>query len=307
MLNTNEARIETSTVCNYSCVFCPHSTSHFTRKKEVMSLYTFIKILKKLQKEAPQITDITISGFGEAFLDETIIDKIKYARRCGYNVHILTNGSLLTYSIIDELIKLKVNDLRISLHSLNNKNYKKITRHKQDNFILNDLLGNIRYIYRYNSDMKLILTFDIISNINGNELYQIKKELNHVGLIEVWKPHNWVNVFKYRKGKIVKNTCNRPLNSPLQIQVDGTINMCCFDFDGQLLLGDFLNQSLAEIFNGESYLDLKQHHINGTLHQTDYICKRCDQRMNQNDVIIYNNEFNSSDRIVRTSTNYRKV
>ena len=41
-----------------------------------MSLYTFIKILKKLQKEAPQITDITISGFGEAFLDETIIDKM---------------------------------------------------------------------------------------------------------------------------------------------------------------------------------------------------------------------------------------
>ena len=44
--NTHEVRIETSTLCNAACVFCPWPTDGFTRKKEVMSYddYAFYQI-----------------------------------------------------------------------------------------------------------------------------------------------------------------------------------------------------------------------------------------------------------------------
>ena len=57
-----------------------------------------------------------------------------------------------------------------------------------------------------------------------------------VELIEAWRPHNWVDGRSYRDTREVKQikTCGRPEKGPLQIQVDGTINMCCFDFNKDL-------------------------------------------------------------------------
>jgi len=303
MLNTNEVRIETCTKCFYSCIFCPHSNK-FIRKKEEMKLERFIFIVNKIKKELPSITDITISGFGEAFLDWTIIDKIKYARSLGYKIHILSNGYYLSYPKVNELIDIGIEDIRISLHAIDYETYHKIT--KAPLYQFNSVMWNIDYIIE-KTDLNLILTFDIVPGINDNQIEQIKNRYDKVATIEIWKPHNWGNTYKFRKGKTVKPTCGRPWNSPYQIQVDGTVNMCCFDYNGKLLLGDFLNQTMQEIFTGELYLDLKKHHENGTLDQTDYICKNCDQRKDQSDIVIYNNKFKREDRINRTSTNYKKV
>lgn len=304
MLNTNEARIETCTHCNYACIFCPHSTT-FSRNKEMMPYHIFEFILSKLKSQAPEITDITISGFGEAFLDPTIIKKITLARNMDYNVHILTNGSLLDKSIIDELVRLKVEDIRISLHALSSDSYKWITRSSETCFF--NVLRNINYIIKNKYKTRLVITADIIESNQYQPKYIIDKYKDDVDLIEIWKPHNWVDAFDFRKSPIIKDTCGRPWNSPLQVQVDGTVNMCCFDYNGKLLLGDLLRESIDEIFSGRPFLDLKECHENGKLNDSMYICSNCDQRMNQDDAIIHNTQFKSSDRLNRTSTTYKRV
>ena len=74
---TNEIRIETSTHCNAGCVFCPWPTDDFTRKKEIMSVDDYKFYVDKVRQELPdQITETTISGFGEAFTDPTLLKKI---------------------------------------------------------------------------------------------------------------------------------------------------------------------------------------------------------------------------------------
>lgn len=103
-------------------------------------------------------------------------------------------------------------------------------------------MKNIEYIKnnKSNSTQLIISAEAVENNKNGiNEL--INKYKDEVDLVEVWYPHNWINWKEYRFGEKVKKTCNRPFNGPIQIQVDGTINMCCFDFNGELLLGDFKN------------------------------------------------------------------
>lgn len=305
MLNTKEVRIETCTYCNYSCIFCPQNTKLFTRRKTIMSFEMYKFILDKINKEAPQINETTISGFGESFLDKTLLQKIKYSREKGYKVHVVTNGSFLSDGIIDELIELSVSDIRISLHSMKYKNYEKITNANKG--LHSKVMRAIEYITSKERKTKIILTFEKI-NINEDEIPSIINYYNdRVDLLEIWTPHNWVNVFSYRNGPIVRSTCYRPWNSPIQIQVDGTINMCCFDFNGQLLLGDFKIQTLEEIFNSEFYLDLKKCHENGTLENSNFVCKDCDQRKDQSMAIIYNSKFSPEDRLNRTSTNYTKV
>lgn len=305
MPNTREVRIETCTHCNYSCVFCPHSSFSFKRKKEIMSLDLYKYILKKLMIEAPYINETTISGFGESFLDKSLMQKIEYSRELGYRVHIVTNGSFLSDGIIDELIKLDVSDIRISLHSIISDNYEKIT--KANKGLHKKIMQSIEYIIKNKIKTKIILTVEQI-DINKEEISSIINFYkDRIDLLEIWTPHNWVNTFSYRTGSIVRSTCGRPINGPLQVQVDGTVNMCCFDFNGELLLGNLKVQSLKEIFSSKKYLDLKNAHYNGTLDCSDYICKNCDQRMDQSNIIIYNSQFKGKDRIGRTSTTYSKI
>lgn len=304
MLNTNEVRIETCTKCMYSCIFCPHSTSHFKRRKEVMPLDIYCFIIDKIKKELPNITNITISGFGEAFLDDTILQKIEYTRKLGYKVHIVSNGYFLNYETVSFLSNVGVEDIRISLHSIDYDTYRKLTGATWHQF--SDVIVNIHHIVRKKT-IPLILTFEIIPGINDNEVNRMKYLFDSAATIEMWKPHNWVSTFNYRTGPIVRSTCGRPWNSPYQIQVDGTVNMCCFDYNGELLLGNFIEQTMVDIFTSKEYLDLKKCHENDCLDNSNYICKNCDQRKSQEDIIIYNNKFNSKDRLDRTSTNYEKL
>lgn len=305
MLNTNEARIETCTFCNYSCVFCLQNTRRFKRKKEIMSLEDYKYILLKLKNEAPHITDITISGFGEAFLDNTLMRKIEFTKDNKFDVHIVTNGSFLSDGIIDELIELNIADIRISLHSINSNNYRKLTNANRG--LHAQVMRSIEYIIRNKNTTRLIITVECV-DINKDEIRDIIKYYNdRIDLLEIWTPHNWVDAFKYREGDIIRETCGRPISSPLQIQVNGTINMCCFDYNGLLLLGDFKTQTLKEIFSIDPYRSLKIAHDSGNFEGTNFICRNCDQRKNQTNAIIYNSKYSVADRLFRTSTNYSKV
>jgi len=285
---------------------CPHSTEHFTRKKEIMLTPIFKFIVDKLKKETPQITDITISGFGEAFLDKGLMNKIRYARKKDFNIHVLTNGSFLTEDIIDNLIKEKITSLRISLHTTKIRSYFKVTG--QYKTLVTSIIDNIQYAIEHKKNTNIILTADIIDDNKEDVKDFIDYFKKEPVTIEIWEPHNWGDWGGYRKGKIVKKTCGRPFNSPLQIQVDGTINMCCFDFNGKLLLGDFMSQTLEEIFNSKEYLNIKKHHEEGTIENSGLLCANCDQLIDPGkDIVIYNNKFSQKERIGKTSTNYRGV
>lgn len=304
---TNEIRIENCTLCNYSCQFCPHSTNAFTRKREVMSDELYKKIIDKTALELPQITEVTVSGFGEAFLDKGIINKIYYAKNRGYRVHVVTNGSRLTKEVVDHLLYV-IDDIRISLHTTVEENYIKITGARQGQ--LQHILDMIDYISTHSlkKQSRIIITADIIKE-NKNDLDKLINDLgDKVDLIEAWKPHNWVTWGSYRKGPVVKETCGRPWNTPIQVQVDGTVNMCCFDFNGELLLGDLKTQSFKEIFSGEEVEHIRECHSSiEKIKSCDLICSQCDQIRDTGSIVLYNNKYSEKDRIGKTSTNYRSL
>ena len=76
--------------------------------------------------------------------------------------------------------------------------------------------------------------------------------LRYGNLITGWTGRDYRTIKKEQL-----KTCGRPFNGPLQVQVDGTVNMCCFDYNGKLLLEDLNAQSLAEIFNSVAYKKIR--------------------------------------------------
>ena len=230
---TNEVRIETSTSCNAGCVFCPHPTADFTRKREVMSLDIYKFYLDKILNElGNQITETTFSGFGEIFVDHGIVDKIAYAGTKDIDIHLLSNGSMLTPDTIDKIYEIGVKDIRISLHTTNPDSYGRVMNYKSSKFDFKAVMHNVNYAIKNKpKNTEVIITADIVEE-NKNDVNQMVLDFKDRCTLEVWYPHNWVYGKEYRD-KSTPNTlktCGRPFNGPIQIQIDGDIIMCCFDF-----------------------------------------------------------------------------
>lgn len=307
MTNTTEARFENSTICNYNCVFCPLNDGDFNRKKTTMSNQLFKTLFYKLMDEAPHIEDITISGMGEPTLDDGYIEKLEIIKSKNLHTNMLSNGSKFKFDDIDYVVKSGILDsIRFSIHSLDKEHYKETTGSDSLDLVLKNIEEFIFRKELYNSNMRIIVSADIIPEHSGDEEELIKHFSNRVDLLEIWRPHNWVDWAHYRHGGKKKTTCGRPFNGPLQIQVDGTINMCCFDYNGDLLLGDFKNQSLKEIFQSDMYERILDFHKGN--HNNSLICNACDQLFEKDsNVMIYNSKFDVEKRIHQTSTLYKKL
>ncbi|MFH1798505.1 MAG: radical SAM/SPASM domain-containing protein, partial [Candidatus Omnitrophota bacterium] len=305
----NDMRIEVSTKCNYNCVICPHGK--LTRRKETMSYELFREIVDKILRETKQYTTLTFPGMGEPLLDETLDEKIKYVKNLKPEIEILmlTNGYLLTPERFKSLEELGVTSIRVSLYGHDAETYSRVHGVKnKETFEM--VKQNLIKICEIKNKTQLLLTFNVVEGVNDNMLENwIDFWARKADLVEVWRPHNWVDAKKYREVQGVKlKSCGRPFNGPLQVQVDGTVNMCCFDFDGKLTIGDLKTQTLKEIFSSPLYEKIKKCHESGNYKQSGLICENCDQRNSKkSDVMVYNSKFDINERVKMLSTTYNKV
>ena len=306
--NNNDMRFEVTTRCNYRCLICPRE--RITRPMLTMSLVLFKKIFSRIINEAGQYNMLTFAGMGEPLLDRTLEEKILYARKLKNDlpVLILTNGSLLCPDRFRRLEDLGVASIRISFYGVDAVSYSS-SHGINDNTMYGKVRDNILKILDIKTKTKILLTFNSV----GNDTEQVKKWIDFwqgkADLVEAWTPHNWVDARKYRFIQPRKlSTCGRPFNGPLQVQADGTVNMCCFDFDGKLTLGDLKTQSLMEIFSSSVFRKIYKCHKSGNFQKSGLICEECDQRnKDKKDVMVYSSKFKAADRVRQLSTNYSDI
>ena len=155
------------------------------------------------------------------------------------------------------------------------------------------------------------MTCAFINGVNDSPVEDWIKlwDKDKVDLMEIWYAHNWVYGLKNRivqKEKL--KTCGRLDKGPLQIQVDGTINACCFDWDGKLVFGDLKSQRLTEIFSSMTHDSVFWYHKLGNFEDSKLICENCDQRnKDKSDILIYSSKHDLDERVKMTSTVYEKV
>lgn len=304
---SNEIRFEVTTRCNYNCIVCPREK--LTRKLETMSFALFKFLLDKVMKETSQYRIITFPGMGEPLLDKDLDKKIRYAKNNKFKVLILTNGSLLDLKKFQELEKLGVDSIRVSLYGNSERSYNSVHGLNRGGLFAK-IKRRLTNIAKNKKTTKLLLTYNVINDVNEADMNSwVGYWQDKADMIEVWRPHNWVDGRSYRKvqNKLL-NSCGRPWRTPLQVQVDGTINMCCFDFNGKLTLGDLKTQSLKEVFQSSIFRKILRCHSTGDFKNSGLVCRNCDQRnSDKSSVMIYNSQFDISERVKMVSTTYEKV
>ncbi|MCL4457684.1 MAG: radical SAM protein [Nitrospirae bacterium] len=304
---SNEIRIEVTTKCNYNCVICPREK--LTRNKETMDFELFNFLFNKITAETDQYNTLTFPGMGEPLLDGGLSEKVAYAKKKGFTVLVLTNGSLLSVDKFKQLQDSGVDSIRISMYGNTPESYASVHGIKESG-LFNKVKDSLTEISKIRTTTKLLFTYNIVDGVNDSTLQEwIDYWRDRSDLLEVWRPHNWVDSKSYRDVQHNKlKTCGRPFKTPLQMQVDGTVNMCCFDFDGKLLLGDLKMQSLEEIFESPMFKKIEQCHLTGDFENSGLICENCDQRnVDKSDVMVYNSKFDIEERVKKVSTTYMDV
>lgn len=272
----NEVRIEVTNACNAKCIMCPREK--MTRKIGTMNISLFTKIIDECK--ILQIKNLSLEHFGEPFLDPNFKYKVVYAKNNGMSVMTITNGSLLKQNID---VAVLFDKIRISL-SGNKISHK----HIQLNLNYDDIVEGIMLL-KTQYPRPIIEITNVAVNQNEDDIKEWIEKWKLIGdKISVWKPHNWIDGRSYRNLQTENlKSCGRPKNGPIQIQWNGDVVPCTFDFDSKLVLGNVNNNTIEEILKGKNYKEIIDQHEIGNFPD---VCKKCDQLCKKDDVCVYSSD-----------------
>ena len=258
--------IGTTNLCNAACIMCPHSK---LKKMGTMDMNLYKKIIDNCHKLNIKI--ITLSFFGEPFLDKTIVKKIKYAKEKGMTVGFYSNASLLTEELSKEIIEAKLDSITISFDGATKETYEKIRKNLKFEVTKRNVLGLINIRKRLNKKNPKINLVLVELEENKREIKKFYNEWKEkVEGINIINMRNWANdiqkegtkeSFHFNK-KIKRKPCAL-IWLKMVVDWNGDVVLCCDDWNHSTILGNLKNQTIEEIWNGEKLRAIRQAHIKG--------------------------------------------
>jgi radical SAM protein with 4Fe4S-binding SPASM domain len=263
--------IEPTNICNLRCPVCETGANILDRKPEMMTYENFVKIIEKV---GPGANHVMFYYMGEPFLNKDIYRMIRYTRDLGLYVMTCTNGDVVDPERLYEsginLVSFQIGGVIQRTHGTYrvNSDLKRVI----DN--LSEYLQIIRLRGRKPMEHQTELGL-IVMRHNEGEVKEFLRMARDIGVDRtnlispcvrtpqqgrIFLPENdayWIyNREQFeRDGSLMpkrivpKNSCPW-LYYSMNIQVDGNVVPCCRDPNGRQVVGNLLDQSLEEVWNG---------------------------------------------------------
>ena len=271
--------LETCTVCNHRCPFCPVSIA--PRDREVMSRELFESLVDQIFEIGGQKAVVFLSNYNEPSFDPLFEDRVRYLFARGMPVSLLTNGSGLTperTALFESLGRFRY--IGVNLPTLKPERYEKLHGTRD----LARVIENLDAIHaREISEETAIVCLGEEDEEHLQDVEEIRAR---------YEPGGWViKKFKIRSrpdsGTYVIEPppiqklrgCNLMGSRPfehLHITATGTAVLCCQDYYENLTIGNVKTQSVAEILGGDTMARLRRWTYGVEEAPADYLCRRCE-------------------------------
>lgn len=286
-----EVRYEVTDHCNATCIMCPRDKHVDAREHGIMDQAKYEKSIDEVAALGAE--KVVLTGFGEPLLDKRLELKIAYAKSKGLSTYFITNASALTPARSRKLLEAGLDEMRVSFYGMSKETYNAVmqgldferTKGKVLEFLrLRDEMGAKTRVQMSYLEMKE----NRVDTDRFREFWEPK-----VDALEIWKPHNFGDGRDYRDrlDDSKKTTCGRPENGPLQIQWNGEVIPCCYDYNNQIVLGNAFETPVLEVLNGPKYRLLRYAHRMKKFGLFPY-CNQCDQLLPHGDALVYTNRHN---------------
>src|SRR4030042_3039675 len=137
--------IQPTNRCNLHCRTCIRNVWDETESQMPMS--TFQRLMESLE-DLPHLTRVVFSGFGEPLTHPNILEMIEAVRKRDLAVTLGSNGLLLDAKIAEELVKLGVDRLVVSVDGVKPETYASIR-----GGMLHQVLNNLRVLNEVKSQL----------------------------------------------------------------------------------------------------------------------------------------------------------
>ncbi|MBE6958286.1 MAG: radical SAM protein [Ruminococcaceae bacterium] len=263
--------VEISNICNLKCAFCPGTA----RSKRAMTEEEFASLLPKLQ---PWTDYLYFHLMGEPLCHPKLYRFIELAAKHGFKVILTTNGTLLGKHLKQLSAAEGLHKVNISLHA----------------FEANDLtipfetyLDNC-FAFGKAAEGKILISYRLWNNGGANAKNDAITER-----LKAFFPEPWVSerggirigqrVYlehgdKFDWPDLNAQVCSNKvfcygMRDHIGILCDGTVVPCCLDHDGDIPLGNLLDEDLGTILDTPRAKAIYEGFTTGNAPEA--LCRRC--------------------------------
>ena len=311
-LRNPEVRLEPTNNCNYNCIMCPRD--RHTRPKGSMPQPFYQSVIDEVVLMGAK--QITLVNFGEPFADPGLADKIDYAARQGLTTYTITNASLLHLPCRSEFarrhlestgeqlnrgqaaILAGLTEARFSFYGTSPQIYEEIMRGGKHEQVQENMLSFLEYRAQVGREGEVGGLRSLVPQVsiyflqlaeNEGELESFVEFTRDIcDYVEAWRPHNFGYGRDYREVSEAQpvKSCGRPFNGPIQVNWNGIVAPCCFDYNEEIPLGNVALQTIEEALRAPPYERLRDVHRREAFADVPY-CANCDQLRQHSDALVY--------------------
>ena len=260
--------IETCAYCNAHCTFC--SYANMSRKPGVMSNQLFDKIISELSYWPMGCPiEIVPVHYGEFFINPNWLSILQRIERHlpHTRIAIPTNGSLVDNDTVDKLVKISnLKYVGFSLYTCDPEKYEKLIGLPSKTI---DKIENAAVRKR-----KLRPDIEVGIGTTNNESYVSAEEINQLRsrFGNIVTPHDMTN---FSRNETTKNRlpCQSIFLS-MVVLYDGRVCLCCYDSNGEIIIGDANESSMIDIWNSDVARAYRVLHASGERDQI-HMCRKC--------------------------------
>jgi MoaA/NifB/PqqE/SkfB family radical SAM enzyme len=286
-----EVRYEVTDHCNATCIMCPRDKHEHGREHGIMDQAKYERSIDEVAVLGAK--KVVLTGFGEPMLDKRLEQKIAYAKSKGLSTYFITNASALTPVRSQKLLNAGLDEMRVSFYGMRPETYNAVMQGLDFERTKKGVLEFLRLRDELGKKTRVQMSYlELKENASDTGAFREFWE-PRVNAIEIWKPHNFGDGRDYRTrlDDSAKTSCGRPENGPLQIQWNGEVIPCCYDYNNQIILGNAFETPVLELLNGPKYRLLRYAHRMKKFGMFPY-CDQCDQLLPHADALVYTNRHN---------------
>jgi MoaA/NifB/PqqE/SkfB family radical SAM enzyme len=281
---------ETVGGCNLQCPGCELGSGMLKRPSGFMDIEHFFLCLNKLPST---VFHINLHFQGEPLLHPKIAEFIRLARQRKFFVTLSTNGQLLQESTSKELVRAGLSHIIISLDGYDQESYSKYRKGGHFDKVLTNIRNLSRLKKLTSKKFPVIEVQTVIFKSNENKLSFIKKLAFQTGADMYSTKTAYVPLLKQTPDYLPDNVkfqrynvqddgslsrkkkssrfCFR-MRSSCVVLNDLSVVSCCFDKNGDVILGNLLTDDFDTIHHGKIYKSLSDSLLSGN---APGMCKNC--------------------------------
>ena len=284
--------IEITNTCNLNCHFCPKHT----RKKRQLSAEEFDLLTDKIRGK---ICFLYFHIMGEPLLHPLLPKFINMAREKGFKTVLTSNGTLLPKAM--DLLDTLPHKIQLSLHSHESNAKGELASYMNEVMTFSTQAaekGTCIVLRLWNQGGKDLENEEVMGHIEkfvpkpwkerpdgyrlANNLYlEFDRKFewpnfdNHIEEKEMIKGNQKSGIREEKREVFCK-----ALLKQIGVLADGTLVPCCLDHNGDVALGNLLEQSLEEILaspRAQAMIEGFKHH-----QATEHLCETCESALVRN-------------------------